>query len=222
MMLAYLALMKRDLLLAARTRQEILQPLLFFAVTASLFPLALNPDPKLLQAIAPGVLWVSALLALLLSLDKLFNPDYQDGSLQQLLLSTLPLSSIMLIKALVHWLLYGLPLLLIVPLFGMFYQLPHPALMMLIKTLCLGTPTLSLLGTLGAAMTVGLRQTSMLLALLILPLVIPVLIFAASAVAAVQQLIPANAQLAWLAALMILAIVLTPFASAEALRLGCQ
>lgn len=211
---AFYSVLHRELLLAFRNPRELLQPLTFFVITTCLFPLALNPESSLLQTIAPGVLWVSALLALLLSVDKIFQIDWHDGSLQHYLLSPQPLSLLVFAKVLAHWLTYGLPLIFITPLLGLFYQLPIEKIVILMQTLVLGTPTLSLLGTLGAALTIGLRQSNLLLALLILPLLIPILIFATSAVTSLQ----ASAELSWLSVLLVLALFLTPTVSAFSLR----
>jgi len=213
-------LLKRDLLIAFRNRGELMNPLMFFLMVASLFPLAVSPDPKLLGVIAAGVIWVGALLATLLSLDLLFKGDYEDGSLEQLLLSPQPTMLWVIVKVLVHWLVAGLPLTLIAPLLGLMLSLPNGGFAPLMLTLLLGTPILSLLGAIGAGLTVGLKKGGMLMPLLILPLYIPVLIFAASAV---QTGVDGNSyvgHLAFLGAYLALTVVIAPVATSAALRIS--
>ena len=210
---------KRDLLIAFRNRGELLNPLMFFLMVASLFPLAVSPDPKFLGNIAPGVIWVGALLATLLSLDLLFKTDYDDGSLEQMLLVPQPLMMLVLAKVAVHWLVAGLPLTLMAPLLGLMLGLPEGGFEPLFLTLLIGTPILSLLGAIGAGLTVGLKKGGMLMPLLILPLYIPVLIFAASAV---QTGVDGNSymgHMAFLGAYLALALVMAPVAAAAALRI---
>jgi heme exporter protein B len=214
------ALLKRDLLISFRSRGELLNPLMFFLMVASLFPLAVTPDPKFLGQIAAGVIWVGALLATLLSLDLLFKSDYEDGSLEQMLLSPQPTLLLVLVKVCVHWLVAGLPLTLIAPLLGLMLSLPEGGYAPLMLTLLLGTPILSLLGAIGAGLTVGLKKGGMLMPLLILPLYIPVLIFAASAV---QTGIDGNSyvgHLAFLGAYLALTLVMAPVAASAALRIS--
>ncbi|EIJ41647.1 heme exporter protein CcmB [Beggiatoa alba B18LD] len=213
-------LLKRDLMLAYRHRAELINPLLFFLIVVSLFPLGVSPDPKMLQQIAPGVIWVAALLAAMLSLDNLFRSDFDDGSLEQIALCAHPLPLLVLAKTLAHWLVTGLPLLLVSPLLGIFMFLPAEAISILLLTLLLGTPILSLVGGIGVALTVGLRRGGLLLSLLVLPLFIPVLIFAASAVNAASSGLPVAGQLYFLGALLSLALTLSPFATAAALRIS--
>ena len=215
-----MALLRRDLLISFRNRGELLNPLMFFLMVSSLFPLAVTPDPKFLGQIAAGVIWVGALLATLLSLDLLFKSDYDDGSLEQLLLMPTPTMGIVLVKVLVHWLVSGLPLALMAPLLGVMLGLPEGGFAPLVITLLLGTPILSLLGAIGAGLTVGLKKGGMLMPLLILPLYIPVLIFAASAV---QTGVDGNSymgHLAFLGAYLALTFVVAPVAAAAALRIS--
>lgn len=214
-----LSIFKRDLLIAFRNRGELLNPLMFFLMVTSLFPLAVSPDPKFLGNIAPGVIWVGALLATLLSLDLLFKTDFDDGSLEQMLLVPQPLMLLVLAKVMVHWLVAGLPLTLMAPLLGLMLGLPEGGFEPLFLTLFIGTPILSLLGAIGAGLTVGLKKGGMLMPLLILPLYIPVLIFAASAVQAGVDGQSYVGHMAFLGAYLALALVMAPFASAAALRI---
>lgn len=214
------ALLRRDLLLALRHRGELANPLLFFVIVVSLFPLGLGPESGMLRAIAPGILWVSALLAALLSLESVFRSDFEDGSLEQLLLSPHPTSALVLTKVIAHWLVTGLPLILLAPLLGVLLHLPAAATGALLATLALGTPVLSLVGAIGVALTVGLRRGGILLSLLVLPLYIPVLIFAASAVADAGLGLPITGHLYLLGALLALALTLAPLACAAALRIS--
>lgn len=217
---AFTVLIRRDLLLAARHRAEMANPLLFFILVTSLFPLGIGADTKLLQAVAPGIIWVAALLAALLSLDSVFRSDFEDGSLEQYLLSSHPVSVLVLAKIIAHWLITGLPLLLISPLLGVLLSLPADGIKTLFFTLLLGTPVLSLIGAVGVALTVGLRKGGMLLSLLVLPLYIPLLIFASSAVDSAAAGLPVTAHLSLIAALLVLALSLSPFATAAALRVS--
>ncbi len=218
--LAFKTLLKRDLTLAFRHRAELANPLLFFIIVVSLFPLAISPESKVLQEIAPGVIWVAALLASMLSLDNLFRGDFDDGTLEQLVLSGHSLSLLVLAKVLAHWLLTGLPLLLLSPLLGVFLFMPTPAIQTLFITLALGTPILSLVGAIGVALTVGLQRGGVLLALLVLPLYIPVLIFAANAVDNSAAGFDVSGQIYFLAALLSLALTLSPMATAASLRIS--
>ncbi len=217
---AFLAIIRRDLLLAFRRRAEMANPLLFFVMVVTLFPLAVGAQPNLLQTMAPGVIWVSALLAALLSLDSLFRSDFDDGSLEQLLLSSHSLPVLVLGKIVAHWLVTGLPLLLVAPLLALFLGLPERAMPTLWLTLLLATPMLSLIGAIGVALTVGLRRGGMLLSLLVLPLYIPVLIFASSAVDRAASGLPVTAQINILLAMLLLALVLTPLPTAAALKMS--
>ena len=211
---------KRDLLIAFRRRSEIVHPLIFFVMVISLFPLAIGDDKALLQEIAPAIIWVTALLATMLSLDNLFRSDFEDGSLEQMTLLKTPLSMLVTAKITAHWVITGLPLILITPLLAVLLYMPSETISMLLLTLLLGTPTLSLIGAVGIALTVGLRQGGVILSLLILPLYIPVLIFATLALQNVEQGFSAEAQLAMMLAILVLAITLSPFAIAAALKVS--
>ncbi|MDI5890223.1 heme exporter protein CcmB [Halomonas rhizosphaerae] len=214
------ATLKRDLVLMMRRRSEVLNPLVFFALVITLFPIGISPDPELLATIAPGLLWVAALLAALLSLDSLFRSDYDDGSLEQLLLSPQPLPALALAKVAVHWLLTGLPLALMAPLLGILLSLPAGSYAVLALSLALGSASLSLIGAIGAALTVGLSRGGVLLSLLVLPLYIPVLIFGAGAVQAAILGDGVSAHLAILGALLAVALSLAPWAIAASLRIS--
>jgi heme exporter protein B len=218
----FTALVARDLRLAWRRRVDALLPLGFFLVAASLFPIGVGPEPQTLRQIAPGVLWACALFAAMLSLGALYASDHADGTLEQMLISGEPLWSIALAKALAHWLVSGLPLVLLAPLLGLMFGLPSQALGMLWLSLLLGTPVLSLLGGLGAALTLGLRSGAVLLILLILPLTVPVLIFGSGAVAAVEAGLSAAGHLSLLGALLIFSTLLAPLATAAALRIAVE
>ena len=220
MLQAYLAIVKRDLLLAVRNQSDVLHPLLFFVVVLSLFPLGLNPAPETLRLIAPGLIWVCALLATLLSLETLFRPDFEDGSLEQLLMSGQPVPVLVMAKVTSHWLVSGLPLIICAPLMGLFLALPTQSMPFLVLSLLLGTPTLSLIGAIGVALTVGLRRGGMLLAILVLPLYIPVLIFGAGLVVASISTLPVTGHLYILAAFLVLALTLAPLATSAALRIS--
>ena len=210
----------REWRLAWRRPGDLLNPLVCFALVVSLFPLAVGPEPSVLRTMAPGVIWVAALLATLLSLDGMFRSDYEDGSLEQWVLSPHPLELMVLVKVVHHWMVSGLAMVLLAPLFGMMLALPTSALPVLVLTLLLGTPVLSLLGAVGAALTVGLKSGGLLLALLILPLYIPVLILATGAMDAVLQGMPVTGFALWLGCLAVLALTLAPFAIAAGLRIG--
>jgi len=217
---AFALLLKRDLTLAVRHRAEMVNPLLFFILVTSLFPLGVGANPNLLQAIGPGVIWVAALLAALLSLDNIFRSDFEDGTLEQFLLSSHPVSILVLAKVTAHWLVTGLPLLLVSPLLGVLLGLTGDGIRILMLTLLLGTPVLSLLGAVGVALTVGLRKGGMILSLLVLPLYVPLLIFAASAVDTAAAGLPVSAHLLFISALLVLALSLSPPATAAALRIS--
>jgi heme exporter protein B len=217
---AFKTLFQRDLTLAYRHRSELANPLLFFVIVVSLFPLGVSPEGQLLRTIAPGVIWVAALLAAMLSLDSMFRSDFDDGALEQIVLSGYPVSLLVLAKVSAHWLVSGLPLLLIAPLLGVLLFLPEQGIYVLALTLLLGTPVLSLIGAIGVALTVGLRRGGVLLSLLVLPLYIPVLIFGSNAVNAAADGLPVTGQLFFLAALLVLALTLAPLAAAAALRIS--
>lgn len=214
------ATIKRDLLLAARNPGEWLNPIMFFLMVAAMFPLAVDPDPKFLSKIAGGVIWVAALLATLLSLDALYKADVEDGTLEQWLASGESLYAMALGKALVHWCISGLPLTLMAPVLGLMLNLPSDAYGAMLLSLLIGTPVLSLLGGVGAALTAGVRSGGLLLSLLILPLYVPVLIFAASAVYHAGIGMQYNGQLGFLGVMLALSMSLTPFAAAAALKLN--
>lgn len=216
----FYAVLSRDLRVALRRGHQWLNPLLFFIIVVSLFPLGIGPEATTLKLIAPGVIWVSALLATLLSLDSLFTADHADGTLEQLVLTPQPLSVLVLAKILAHWLMTGIPLILVSPLLALFLQLPFNVLVVLALSLALGTLSLSLIGAIGAALTVGIRHGGVLLSLLILPLFVPILIFGAGALNSYQQSLPIEAQLSVLAAIAVFSLVLAPVAVAAAVRIG--
>lgn len=217
---ALLATLRRDLLLAFRHRSQLANPLVFFTIVVTLFPLGISPEPALLQTLAPGVVWVAALLAAMLSLEGMFRSDFDDGTLEQILLSPHPLSLVVLAKVFAHWLISGLPLLFLAPLLALFLHMDPGVMGVLFATLALGTPVLSLVGAIGVALTVGLRRGGVLLSLLVLPLYIPVLIFAAGAVTNAGAGLDVTGQLALLGALLALSVALAPLAAAAALRIS--
>ena len=217
-----LAMLRREIALAMRQKGEVLTPLVFFVVIASLFPLGIGPESALLLRMAPGVLWVSALLAAMLSLQRLFAIDYADGSLEQMVLSPTPLGLLVVAKAISHFLLSGLPLVLMAPVLGLQFGLDGRALGILMLSLLLGTPTLSLIGSIGAALTLGVRGAGVLLSLLILPLYIPVLIFGAGAVEADAAGLGFGGHLSLLAALLALSAFFAPLATTAALRISLE
>ncbi|MCS6786882.1 MAG: heme exporter protein CcmB [Thiobacillaceae bacterium] len=217
-----LTVIRRDLLLAARRRGDWLTAQAFFVMVVSLFPLGIGADPQLLRSIGPGVVWVAALLASLLSLARLFADDHRDGSLEQMLLSPEPTVLIALGKALAHWLIYGLPLLAIAPLLGLQFALPAEAIGVLMASLAIGTPILSLLGSVGAALVLGLRGGGVLLTLIILPLYVPALIFGAGAVDATLAGTGAQAHLSLLGAFLLMCLVVSPWVAAAALRVSVE
>ncbi|KAA8718530.1 heme exporter protein CcmB [Pseudomonas cannabina] len=216
----FVLLMVREARLLARRPADLANPLVFFALVIALFPLAIGPDAQLLQTLSPGLMWIAALLAVLLSLDGLFRSDFEDGSLEQWVLSPHPLALLVLSKVLAHWVFSGLALVLLSPLLALMLGLPGNCLPVLMLSLLLGTPVLSLLGAVGAGLTVGLKRGGLLLALLILPLYIPVLILGSAALQAALQGMPATGYLLWLGSLSVLAITLTPFAIAAGLKIS--
>ena len=218
----FVVLVARDLRLAARRRIDAALPLAFFTVAVSLFPLGVGPEPQMLRQIAPGVVWVAALLAAMLSVTQLYASDLSDGSLEQMLLVPGGRIAIVAAKAVSHWLLTGLPLALAAPLFGLLFDISPAAIAALVASLVLGTPVLSLLGNLGAALTLGLRSGAVLLILIIVPLCIPVLIFGAGAVAAVDAGQSARGHYSLLGALLIFTALLAPVATAAALRIATE
>ncbi len=219
---ALIAIIRRDLLLVMRRKSEVLTALFFFVVVTSLFPLGIGADAALLRKIAPGVLWVAALLSTLLGLQRMFAADYQDGSLEQLALSPQPMVLLVAGKIIAHWLVCGLPLVLLAPLIGIQFDLDPSSLYVLMGTLMLGTPVLSLLGSIGAALTLGVRGGSVLLSLLILPLYIPVLIFGAGAVYANSVGLDISGYFSLLGALLILALAFVPWVSSAAVKIAIE
>jgi heme exporter protein B len=216
------ALFMRDLTLALRRRSDTVAALIFFIIVVSLFPLGVGPEPGLLRSMAPGVVWVAALLASMLSLSRMFADDYQDGTLEQLLLSATPLPLLVAAKIAAHWLCSGLLLALLSPLLALQFDLSAQAAGVLLLSLLLGTPLLSLIGAIGAALTVGVRGAGVLLSLLVLPLYVPVLIFGAGAVDASNAGLGVAAHFSLMGAMLVLAAFLAPLAAAVALRISVE
>ncbi|MDX1250921.1 MAG: heme exporter protein CcmB [Gammaproteobacteria bacterium] len=212
----------RDLTLAMRRRADVLTTLFFFVIVVSLFPLGVGPEMATLRMMAPGVVWVAALLASMLSLERMFSADYRDGTLEQMLLTPQPLPVLVLGKVFAHWLVSGLPLVLIAPLLGVQYDLPPEGLLILAVSLLIGTPVLSLIGAIGAGLTLGVRGGGVLVSLLVLPLYIPVLIFGAGGVDAVMSGLGAQAHLSLLGAFLLGALILAPWAAGAALRISME
>ncbi len=215
-----LATTRRDLLLARRRRVEALLPLGFFIVAAGLFPLGVGPEPQTLRTIAPGIVWVCALLAAMLSVTQMFASDHIDGSLEQMLLAPQPLVLVVAGKVFAHWLTTGLPLVLAAPLLGVLFDMSVPAIATLAATLLVGTPVLSMLGAVGAALTLGLRSGGALVFLLVLPLTVPTLIFGTGAVGAMESGLSPRAHFSLLGALLIFTGLGAPLATAAALRIS--
>jgi heme exporter protein B len=216
------AVVRRDLMLALRRPGDMLNPLFFFAMVSTLFPLAVGPSPAQLQLNGPGVVWVAALLAALLSLNSLFLSDYEDGSLEQLILSPQPLPVLAFAKSVAHWLITGLPLVLVSPLIAITFQMPGATVGIMMVTLLFGTISLSMLGSVGAALTVGLHRGTALLSLLVLPLAMPVLIFGARTVSLAASDDAVAAGVYFLAAYCMLTLTLAPFATAAALKISSE
>ena len=216
----FVAVFSKDVKLAFRQRAEIVNPILFFLIVISLFPLAIGPEPGLLSRMAPGIIWVAALLSTMLGLDKLFRDDYNDGSLEQLIASSYPLSLTVLAKVAAHWVITGLPLVLMTPLFALLLNLETTALMATLLTLLLGTPLFSFIGAIGAGLTVGLQKGGILMSLLVLPLYITVLIFATSAIDTSTMSLDYSGQLAILGAMLVVAIISAPIAISSALKVS--
>lgn len=214
------AIFYRDLLLAFRHRGEIANPVIFFFIVVTLVPLGLTPEASRLAEIAPGILWVMALLASLLSVEGLFQSDYRDGTLEQLLISPQPLYLMVLAKVLVHWLITGLPLTLLAPLLGMMLSLPKAGYLPLILSLLMGTAVLSLIGAIGAALTVALRKGGLLLSLIVMPLYMPVLIFGANTVQRAVDGYSVAGPMAIMGALLAVSLLISPFATVGALRVS--
>lgn len=219
---AILAIIRRDLLLAMRRKSEVLTALFFFIIVVSLFPLGIGPETALLRKIAPGILWVAALLATMLGLSRLFAPDHADGTLEQMVLSPTPLGLLITGKIAAHWITTGLPLVLLAPVLGIQFDLDAGALWILVVALLLGTPLLSLIGAIGAALTLGVRGGGVLLSLLVLPLYVPTLIFGAGAVESHIAGLGAGGHLSLLAALLALAVFFAPWATTAALRIALE
>jgi heme exporter protein B len=222
MLTAFLIMLRRELLLALRQKSDLFTVFFFFLIVSSLFPLAIGPELSTLQLIGPGVIWVGALLSSLLVLHRLFESDYSDGSLEQLVLSGEPLTILVLGKVIAHWCIAGLPLVLIAPLIGLQFSLPTSSLMTLTLTLLIGTPVLSMFGSIGAALTIGLRGGSALSSLLILPFYVPVLIFGAGAVGAQLQGVDISGHLSILIAMLCFSIGLAPLAIAGAVKIALE
>ena len=215
-------IIRRDVTLAWRRRTDLFTTLIFFVIVIALFPLGIGPELDTLRLIAPGVMWVGALLASMLALEQLFSADHRDGSLEQLLLTPQPLGVIVLGKVIAHWLITGLPLVVLAPVLGLQYDMSADSLKIMVIALLLGTPTLSLLGAIGAALTLGLRTGGILVALLVLPLYIPVLIFGAGAVEATASGLGGQAHLSMLGAILLIALLATPIATSAALRISSE
>lgn len=213
---------RRDLLLAMRRRADVLTTLIFFVMVVSLFPLGVGPEPDMLRKMAGGVLWVAALLASMLSLPRMFSADHIDGTLEQMMLAPQSLTMMVLGKIVAHWMLSGLPLVLIAPVLGLQFDMPAEAIGVLMLALLLGTPVLSMIGAVGAALTLGLRGGGVLVSLLVLPLTIPVLIFGAGAVEAVSGGMDAASNLSLFGAFLLFALVFSPFVAAQALRISME
>ncbi len=218
----FLTTLIRDLKIAFRNPSSFLNPLMFFVISISLFPIAISPDAQTLSSIAPGVIWVAAMLSVLLSLDSLFHYDYDNGVIEQIVISHHSLPLILLAKILVHWILTGLPIILLSPLVGMALFLDSNSIYVLMLTLFLATPCLSLIGSIGASLVVSIKNSGMLLSLLILPLYIPILIFATSAVSQSQLSLPAHGQLYFLGSILIISLMSAPFISALALKISME
>ncbi len=213
---------RRDLILAMRRRSDVLTTLIFFVMVVSLFPMGVGPELDMLRKMAPGVVWVAALLASMLSLGRMFSADYLDGTLEQMMLVPQSLSMLVLGKILAHWMVSGLPLVLMAPVLGLQFDMSAESLWILIGGLLLGTPILSMIGAVGAALTLGLRGGGVLVSLLVLPLCIPVLIFGAGAVEAATSGMSVVSNMSLLGALLLMALVSTPWVTAQALRISME
>ena len=213
-----MAIIRRDLSLVMRQGSDAFVVLIFFIVTVTLFPLGVSPDPLILQNLASGIVWVGALLAAMLSLDRLFQTDYDDGSLELLVLSPYPLQIVVLCKCFVHWLTTGLPIMVISPILALMLNIKAGAFLYLITSMALGTPIISLLGAVGAALVLGSRRSGVLIALLIIPLTIPILLFGVGAIQAATEGYSASSPLMFLGALLLFSIALCPWVIASSLR----
>ncbi len=214
------SLVKREISVVLRSQSEFVYPLAFFVIVTSLFPLAITPDPVQLAFLAPGIIWVAALLSILLSLNGFYQADYEEGGLEQLLLAGVSGSNIVIAKSVANWLVTGLPLVIVAPLIGVLFHMDAQANGIAMLSLFLGTPTLCLIGSIGMCLTLGLRNGGVLLTLLVLPLFIPVLIFGTSAIRAVAIDVDYSGQFAMLGALLILSIMLAPIAGAAAMKIS--
>ena len=221
-MTIFLATLKRDLKMAYRNPSSFLNPIMFFVISISLFPIAISPEAQILSNIAPGIIWVIVMLSVLLSLNSLFHYDYENGVLEQIAISKHSLPLILLAKITAHWILSGLPIILLSPLVGVALFLDTKSMYILVLTLLLATPCLSLIGSIGASLVVSIKNSGMLLSLLILPLYIPILIFATSAVSQSQVSLPVNGQLYFLGFILIISLMSTPFISALALKISME
>ncbi|MCP3868773.1 MAG: heme exporter protein CcmB [Gammaproteobacteria bacterium] len=219
---SFLVVVRRDLTLAMRRRSDVFSTLFFFVIVVSLFPLGIGPELNTLRLIAPGVVWVAALLASMLALERLFATDFDDGTLEQMLLAPQPMFIMVLAKVTAHWLVTGVPLVLMAPLLGLQYDLNTEALGVLLVSLLLGTPALSLIGAIGAALTIGLRGGGVLVSLLVLPLCIPVLIFGAGAVEANISGLGEQGHLSMMGAILVISLLLAPLATTAALRVSAE
>ncbi|MDB0021502.1 heme exporter protein CcmB [Candidatus Pseudothioglobus singularis] len=214
--------MTRDLKMALRNPSSFLNPLMFFVISISLFPIAISPEAQTLSSIAPGIIWVITMLSVLLSLNSLFHYDYDSGVLEQMVISHHSLPLILLAKTLAHWMLSGLPIIILSPFLGMALFINTEGIYILVLTLIIATPCLSLIGSIGASLVVGIKNSGMLLSLLILPLFIPILIFATSAVSQSQSNLPIDGQLYFLGFILIISLLITPFLSALSLKISLE
>lgn len=216
----YTGIFKRDMAIAFRQRAELAQPLMFLLMVVTLFPLGVGPGPETLQRIGPGVIWIAAILSSLMGMERLFRDDFNDGSLEQMMLSGVPITLVVSVKVLCHWLVSFVPLLVLSPLLAVFLNLTITMYAALVLTLILGTPLLSLVGAIAVGLTVGLQRGGLLLALLLIPVFIPLLIFATSAVDSAALQLPYTAQLAIIGAMLLLAMACAPFAIAYSLKVS--
>ena len=218
----FIKTLKRDLKMALRNPSSFLNPLLFFVISISLFPIAISPESQTLSNIAPGIIWVTVMLSALLSLNTLFHFDYENGILEQMVISHHSLALILLAKTTAHWILTGLPIILLSPLIGTVLFLDYESILLLMLTLLIATPCLSLIGAIGASLIVGIKNSGMLLSLLVLPLYIPILIFGTSAVSQTQFNLPINGQIYFLSFMLVLSLITAPFISAYSLRISIE
>jgi heme exporter protein B len=217
---AILAVAKRDFSIAYRQRAELMQPLMFFLMVVTLFPLAIGPSPQTLQLVSGAIIWVAAILSLLMGLERLFRDDFADGSLEQLIISPLPLYLIVLVKVVNHWLVHIVPLLILSPLLALFLNMSLNMYLALVITLLVGTPTISLIGAIGVALTVGLQRSGVLLALLLIPLFIPLLIFATSTIDSAAMNLPFGFQIGIMSSILLLALAVAPAVIAYSLKVS--